>query len=139
MRLIERIIHMVLFEAGAVCIGTLAVLAADSSASGALMLNVLISLTAMAWNFVFNWSFDQVFTAPRETRSWGVRWCQTLFFEGGLLLFTVPLVMYFLDLNFWRALAADVGLSLLIVAYSLAFNWVFDQVRARFWRRKRGC
>ncbi|ASK26423.1 PACE efflux transporter [Neisseria chenwenguii] len=134
----ERIVHMLLFELGALTVGTLAVLLAgyDDTASAAAM-NIIMSLTAMLWNFAFNWGFDKIFTGRRETRSWGVRLLQTLAFEGGLLLFTVPVVAYFLQLGWWAALLADLGLSLLIVVYSLAFNWIFDHARARY-RRVRG-
>ncbi|MCP1659460.1 PACE efflux transporter [Neisseria perflava] len=132
MTLKERILHMLLFELGAVIVGTLAVLLLGHEGAGSAMaMNVVISLLAMAWNFAFNWGFDKIFTGRRERRGWGVRLLQTLAFEGGLLLFTVPVVMYFLGLDWWQALLADMGLTLLIVVYSLAFNWIFDQVRAK--------
>ncbi|QEY24259.1 PACE efflux transporter [Neisseria animalis] len=132
MGLCGRIIHMLLFEIGAVAIGTLAVLCAGHHGTdSAVAMNISISLVAMLWNFAFNWGFDKIFTGRREARGWGVRFLQTLVFEGGLLLFTVPLVMYFLRLGWWAALLADIGLSLLIVAYSLVFNWIFDHARAR--------
>ncbi|STZ75490.1 PACE efflux transporter [Bergeriella denitrificans] len=134
-----RIIHMLLFELGAVAVATLAVLlAGHEGTQAAVAMNISISLVAMLWNFVFNWGFDAVFTGRREARSWRVRLLQTLAFEGGLLLFTVPLVMYFLELGWWAALVADLALTLLIVVYSLIFNWVFDHARARLLARAQG-
>ena len=138
MSLIERIIHMLLFEIGAVVVSTAAVLLAEhDSADTAMAMNISISLIAMLWNFAFNWGFDKIFTGRREARGWSVRLLQTLAFEGGLLLFTVPVVMYFLRLDWWSALLADIALTVLIVGYSLAFNWLFDHARARY-RRQHG-
>ena len=84
---------------------------------------------------MFNWGFDKVFTGRREQRGWGVRMLQTGAFEGGLLLFTTPLIAWFLKISLWQALLTDIGLTLLIVLYSLVYNWLFDHLRA--WRQQR--
>lgn len=124
---------MLLFEAGAVMVSTLAVvLAGHNGMATAVSMNIAISLTAMVWNFLFNWGFDQIFIGKREARGWNVRALQTLAFEGGLLLFTVPLVMYFLHLDIWQAFWADIGLTIIIVVYSLVFNWIFDHALAKY-------
>ena len=93
MSFFERFAHSLLFEIGAVLISAMAVLfAGQSAADTAFGMSVTVSFTAMAWNFVFNWGFDKVFTGRREQRGWGVRMLQTGAFEGGLLLFTTPLI-----------------------------------------------
>ena len=136
MSLFERFLHSLLFEIGAVLISAVAVLlAGHSHADTAFGMSVAVSLTAMVWNFVFNWGFDKVFTGRREQRGWGVRMLQTGAFEGGLLLLTTPLIAWFLKITLWQALLTDIGLTLLIVLYSLAYNWLFDHLRA--WRRQR--
>ena len=136
MSFFERFAHSLLFEIGAVLISAMAVLfAGQSAADTAFGMSVTVSFTAMAWNFVFNWGFDKVFTGRREQRGWGVRMLQTGTFEGGLLLFTTPLIAWFLKISLWQALLTDIGLTLLIVLYSLVYNWLFDHLRA--WRQQR--
>lgn len=129
----ERLFHAVLFELGAVLLTTLVVTAASDVGTGsALGVGVLIAVIAMLWNVVFNWIFDQFFTAPRTTRSFGLRLAHTLAFEGGLLIATIPIVAFMLDLTLWQAFVADVAISLLITLYALVFNWAYDHLRERF-------
>lgn len=133
MTLKERLLHSVLFELGAICVATSAVLLFSPKQGGtALGVSVLMAVAAMAWNLVFNSIFDKIFTAPRETRGLGLRIAHTLAFEGGLLLATVPMIAYFLKLTLWQAFWADIGLTALITAYALAFNWVYDHARLKF-------
>jgi hypothetical protein len=61
---------------------------------------------------------------------------QTSAFEGGLLFFTTPLIAWFLQITLWQALLTDISLTLLIVLYSLAYNWAFDHIRA-YWLASR--
>ncbi|OAM26387.1 hypothetical protein A7P95_09395 [Eikenella longinqua] len=139
MSFFERFIHSLLFEIGAVLISAIAVLLFGHSQAGtAFGMSVAVSVTAMVWNFVFNWGFDKIFTGRRERRDWGVRMLQTGAFEGGLLFFTTPLIAWFLQIKLWQALLADLGLTLLIVLYSLAYNWAFDHLRARLLARRQG-
>lgn len=133
MTLKERILHSVLFEIGAVGVSTIAVLLVSPEKGGAaLSVGILISLTAMIWNLIFNSIFDKIFTAPRETRGFGVRFFHTAMFECGLLIATVPMIAYFLQLTLWQALMADIGLTILIMVYALIFNWIYDNVRLKF-------
>lgn len=137
MSFFERFLHSLLFETGAVLISAVAVLLTGHSHAGtAFGMSVAVSVTAMVWNFVFNWGFDKIFTGRREKRGWGVRMLQTGAFEGGLLFFTTPLIAWFLQIKLWQALLTDLGLTLLIVLYSLAYNWVFDHLRARLLARR---
>lgn len=133
MTLKERLFHAVLFEIGAVSVATAAVLIVSPNTGGtALGVSVLMAVIAMVWNFVFNSLFDKIFTAPRETRGFGLRLFHTLAFECGLLFATVPLIAYFLQLSLWQALMADIGLTVLITVYALIFNWVYDNARLKF-------
>ncbi|WP_341535422.1 chlorhexidine efflux transporter [Glaesserella parasuis] len=53
-----------------------------------------------------------------------------------LLLFTIPVVAYLLNLSLWHAFLVDIGLSLLIMLYTLVFNWLYDITRVKFLERK---
>ncbi|OOF77513.1 hypothetical protein BKG96_08260 [Rodentibacter caecimuris] len=133
MTLKERFLHSVLFEIGAVAVSTIAVLlVSPEKGSTALGVGILISLVAMVWNLIFNSIFDKIFTAPRETRGLGTRIFHTVMFEGGLLVATIPMIAYFLQLTLWQALIADIGLTILIMVYALIFNWIYDHIRLKF-------
>ncbi|MDK4689523.1 PACE efflux transporter [Kingella negevensis] len=92
----------------------------------------MISLLALLWNVVFNWLFDQKFSAPRETRTFAIRALHAVLFEGGLLLATVPLIMWWLDLGFVQALAMDIGMTLFVMVYTVVFHWCYDNLRVKF-------
>ncbi len=128
----ERVCHALIFEIGAVCLSAVVVLLfSDVGAYSALGLGIIMSLMAMLWNFVFNCLFDKVFIKPRQTRGLGVRLLHTISFEGGLLIFTIPVVAYMLKLTLWQALLADVSLTVLITLYALVFNFVYDHWRLK--------
>ncbi|QIW16854.1 hypothetical protein A4G20_05030 [Pasteurellaceae bacterium RH1A] len=133
MSLKERLFHSVLFELGAIAVSSLLVLAFSNVETGtALSAGIAMAIMAMVWNFVFNYGFDKIFTAPRETRGLGLRIFHTISFEAGLLIFTIPMIAYLLDLSLWQAFLADVGLTVVITVYALIFNWVYDNLRLKF-------
>ncbi len=135
MSLKERLFHAVLFEILAIFISVLAVkLTTTHQTVAVTLMIVLISLIAVVWNFIFNWLFDRIFTGVREQRTLRLRAFHTLTFEGGLLLFTLPVVAYMLQISWWNAFLTDIGLTLLIVIYTFFFNWAYDHLRLYFIR-----
>jgi len=72
---------------------------------------VLVSLTAMLWNLIFNYFLDKVFTGPREKRGVIFRTLHAISFEGGLLIFTVPIIAYFLKVDWITAFMMDFSLT----------------------------
>ena len=59
MSILERTIQSVIFELGAILIGML-VIEFIPHEGQPLLLMILISLTAVIWNFIFNWVYDRV-------------------------------------------------------------------------------
>lgn len=132
MKVWERIFHSVLFEIGAMAIGAVAVLlAGDFSLEAAAGTGITMSVMAMVLNFFFNYVFDKFATGKREERGLKLRILHTVCFECTLLIFTIPVVAYLLDLSLWHAFIADIGLSLTIMVYALIFNWIYDIIRAK--------
>lgn len=129
----ERIFHAILFEALAVIL-TLGLTWIFTLHSVSSLFNtiILISLIAMAWNFVFNKIFDSVFLVNRIERSWALRVFHTFCFELGLLVFTIPLVAYILEVSWWEAFVIDIGMTLFVMLYTLIFNWCYDHLREHF-------
>lgn len=127
----ERFFYAILFEILAILISILAVkLVSHYPTTKTTLIIVLISLIAVIWNMLFNWIFDLFFTAPRETRTIPLRIFHTLIFEGGLLIFTLPMIVYVMNIGWQEAFLMDIGLTLLILIYTFFFNLGYDHIRA---------
>lgn len=126
----ERLFHAVLFEILAILISVLAVkLVSHYPTTETTFIILLISLIAVIWNMLFNWIFDLLFTAPRETRKIPLRLFHTILFEGGLLIFTLPMIVYVLNIGWLSAFLMDIGLTILILIYTFFFNLAYDHIR----------
>lgn len=93
--------------------------------SGALA--VALCLVAMAWNMVFNGLFEAWEKRqhnPRRTVRRRVLHAVT--FELGLLVMTVPMLVWALGIGWWQALATDFSLMLFFLLYAFVFQWGFD-------------
>lgn len=129
----ERVFHAVLFEFFAIIFTViLTSWLTDHSTAALTSVIVLISVIAMVWNFIFNWLFDKIVTGERVKRGLGIRILHSVLFEGGLLIFTLPLVMYMLNITLWHAFVMDIGMTLFVLVYSVVFNWVYDHLRLKF-------
>ncbi|MGR3807331.1 Uncharacterized membrane protein [Pasteurella testudinis DSM 23072] len=137
MSFIERLFHAVLFEVFAVLFSVGLLLLFTQHQVGALSSTIIvISLMAMVWNFIFNWGFDRVFTGEKVLRSAKVRLLHATLFEGGLLLCTIPVVAYLLQISFYQAFIMDLGLTIFILIYTIIYNWSYDNIRALLVRKR---
>ncbi|ULJ62307.1 PACE efflux transporter [Wielerella bovis] len=128
----ERIFQAILFEALLVIISTLLLAAFTSHGIGEMgALFIIISLIALAWNMLFNWLFDQKFTAPRIERSLKIRALHATLFEGGLMLLTVPLIAWWLNITWWHAIIMDISMTLGVMIYTVIFHWCYDHLREK--------
>lgn len=133
----ERVFHAVLFECGAIAVSLLILkLFGTKNMNAALGVSILMAFMAMAWNVVFNWVFDKVFTGERLHRGIGVRLLHVGLFEGGLLLFTVPVIACVLKVSLWQAFLMDIGLASAITVYAFIYNWGYDWVRYHYFVNK---
>jgi uncharacterized membrane protein len=126
----ERVTHMVLFEA----IGLAIVIPLSSVLSGheAGAIGVLaagLAGAAMLWNLIWNRLFDA--WVPTRRRSLVQRIAQAVGFELGLLIATLPVVAWWLDIGLVEAFWLDLGFMLFFLTYALFFNTAFDHVMRR--------
>ena len=49
-------------------------------------------------------------------------------FEGGLVLMSLPIVMWWAGMSWLEALLADIALALAYVAYAFVFNIAYDRM-----------
>jgi uncharacterized membrane protein len=131
--IIERIFHAMVFEAIAIALTSVfLVWIMQQTLSDAGGLAIVISLTAMLWNMVFNAAFDRAQARMAFQRTVGVRAVHALIFEIGLTLVVVPLAAWWLDIRLLEALILDIGLLAFFLFYTFVYNWTYDILRARW-------
>lgn len=123
----ERIFHAVLFEAVLLLIMILVASFATEKSSGDLaIVGVFLSLLAVVWNYVYNIIFDKLFGAQRIHRGLKLRVLHSVSFEAGFIVIGVPVIAWFLEISLLAALMLEAGLFVVILLYTLLFNWLYD-------------
>jgi uncharacterized membrane protein len=124
----ERIFHAVLFEAIAlsIIISAASVVAGTKSTS-MIAVGIGMSFFTVIWNYVYNVLFDKLVSGCRTERSYAVRMGHALGFEGGLIIFTIPVVAWALGVTLGTALVIEAGFLVFFLFYTAAFNWGYDK------------
>ena len=126
----RRVLQALLYEAIAVAmVGPAVAWMFAASLQSSALLALAMSSIALAWNYVFNALFER--WEARQTvkgRSLGRRLLHGIGFEGGLVLFLVPLMAWWLDISLLEALIADLAILAFFFVYAIAFTWAFDRV-----------
>ena len=126
----ERVAHSGLFELGGLLLVTpLASLISDHGMGDIGVLAIGLASVAMLWNLVWNRLFDR--WVPTRRRTILQRLAQALGFESGLLVMTLPLVAWWLEVGWIEAFWLDFGFMLFFLGYALIFNTAFDVVVRR--------
>ena len=126
----ERLMHTVLFELMLllICMPLISVIF-NKNMSHAGTMSLALSLTAMVCNYIYNYIFDRILLAlkrPIYPRTFKLRSFHSVLFEIFLMCFSLPLIMYWLNLSFHKALLLDVSMACFVPLYALGFNWLFD-------------
>lgn len=126
----DRLRHTLMFEG--IAIGLVMVLITwvlDKPVAEAGGLALVLSLMAMAWNFIYNLGFDALEKrhTPLGQRSLWMRVVHALGFEGGFLLIGLPVIAWWLGMGLWQAFIADIAFAVFFLAYAFVFNWAYDQ------------
>ncbi|AIT09900.1 LysR family transcriptional regulator [Candidatus Francisella endociliophora] len=94
-------------------------------------LAIIVSVLAMLWNLIYNYIFDIVerkMGRCRTKRGFLPRALHALFFEAGLLIVTIPLVAYMLDMGLIQAFIVDLGFVVFYLIYAFVYNYIFDKI-----------
>jgi len=130
----DRIRHTLLFEGVAIVIATtVATLILNKPVEMVGALTIALSLLAMGCNYFYNLQFDRWLvkkSGPQAllNRSLKLRIGHAMGFEGCLLVVSLPLIAWWLDLTLWHALVMDIGFTLFFMVYALVFNWAYDLI-----------
>lgn len=126
----RRVLFVSLYEAIAIAFSSwgLAEMSGDGLAHAGVM-GLAASAIAIVWNLVFNALFER--WEARQTvrgRGFARRAAHAIGFEGGLLLYFVPLFAWWFDVSLWQSFVMDLGLLVFFLIYTFVFNWCFDRV-----------
>ena len=95
------------------------------------LLTLVLSIKAMLFNLLYNWLFDQFDVragrVPTE-RSLLFRVVHALGFEVGLMITSLPIVVWWLGLTIVQALLIDIVVTSFVVIYTFLFGWGYDRL-----------
>ena len=125
----RRIVYVGLYELFAIVLSAILLQLMSGAGASSLGIAVVTSIVAIVWNLVFNNLFEY-WERYRTTkgRSIGVRILHALGFEGGLVIFLLPIIALWLNVSVLEALMLELGLLVFFLVYTFVFNWVFDAV-----------
>jgi len=128
----DRLRHTILFELiGLLTCTPLASWILDRDLIKVGTMSIVISLTAMGCNYLFNIAFDHLLIRlgrPVHVRPPWLRVIHAVSFESCLLILTVPFVAWWLDLSLWAAFLTDISFALFFLVYAYFYNWAYDVV-----------
>ncbi len=128
----ERIFHACTFEFFAILFTILiGIYILNKPMSSMSVLSVLISVTALLLNIVFNWIFDKFFPFVNGDRPVKIRILHAVGFESTLVLFTVPMIAYVLKVGFVEAFMIEIGFLIFFLFYTYIYNWAYDKIRRK--------
>lgn len=127
-----RIVHTVGFEFFGIVIFTpFAMFVLHKDMFHIASLAIIVSMLAMLWNLIYNYIFDIIerkMGRYRTQRGFLLRALHALLFEAGLLIVTIPLVAYMLDMGLTQAFIVDLGFVVFYLVYAFVYNYIFDKI-----------
>jgi uncharacterized membrane protein len=129
----DRLRQIALFEIGGLVLVTPPfVWASGVPIVDSIGLLALLALIAAIWNGAYNTAFDWVegrlTGRSADRRPFRLRAAHALGFESGLLLMTLPILVWWTGMSWIEALVADIGLAITYTVYALLFNLGYDRL-----------
>jgi len=126
---VRRIIYVTSYELVAILLTTLILVVVGFGGGSSGLVAVISSTVAVTWNYIWTTIFE--FWEARQasqTRTVRRRIVYSVGFEGGLVVFLVPVLAWVLDVPLLEALRLQAGLLVFFLAYTFVFAWLFDRV-----------
>ena len=90
---------------------------------------VLLSTTATVWNYIWNTIFEnferRIGAAGRGPAARAVH---AIGYEGGALLFTIPVVTIMLGVSLLEAVVIEASMLVFFLVFTVVYAWAFDRV-----------
>ena len=94
-------------------------------------LGIAMAVTSVLWNMLFNHYFEKFEAKHQLQRTFKIRILHAIAFEGGLMLATIPMVAYALEISLLQAILIDLLMTLSILLYTFIFQYCYDHVEAK--------
>ncbi|HEA16178.1 hypothetical protein LCGC14_2525040 [marine sediment metagenome] len=128
MNTIERVFQAILFELTTLAIVIpMTVLIAGYETGKMAMVGISLSMFAMLWNYIYNLLFDKLAGYERINRGLALRISHALGFELGMVIITLPVLAWYLNITWLAAAILEAGFLVFILIYTLVFNWLYDK------------
>ena len=126
----DRIRHAIAFEiiGLALLIGVLGQFGYNMAHIG--LMGIFFSIVATFWNYAFNVAFDAFMMKAYNSlkKTFWLRIGHSLAFEAGLLVVTIPVLAWTLNVSLWHAFIMDIGMVIFYVFYAYIFNLTYDKI-----------
>lgn len=129
----DRLRQIALFEIGGLLLITPPfALLSGVPVTESLGLLAVLALMAAVWNGAYNTAFDwfegRLTGRTADRRPFRLRCLHAVGFETGLLLMTLPVIVWWTGMGWVDALVADIGLAASYTVYALVFNLGYDRI-----------
>ena len=94
-------------------------------------LGIAMAVTSVLWNMLFNHYFEKFEAKHKLSRTLKIRVLHAIGFEGGLMLATIPMVAYALQMSIGQAILVDLVMTLSILVYTFIFQYSYDHIEAK--------
>lgn len=129
---VRRILYVCAYELIAVLIVTTALLLLGHDLRDSGLTAVVSSLIALIWNYLWTTMFEAWESRQASTtRTVLRRVAHAVGFEGGLIVFLVPVMALLLGVSLLDAFLLDLGLLVFFLCYTFVFAWLFDLILPR--------
>lgn len=127
----DRLRHTICFELIGLVILTLGVakvINMDMTKIG--VLAVAFSIIATVWNYFYNILFDKAMLkrTGQLNKTVAIRIFHACLFELGLLVITLPIMAWWLEIGLIEALILDLGMALFYLIYAFIYNLAYDRI-----------
>lgn len=126
---LDRLRHTLLFELLALLMVTpLVVLLTAKPIVSVAALSFTLSIIAMMLNYVFNYLFDiaELKIKGKRDRTIKTRLLHVSLFEIAMLVCTIPIIAWWLDMSYWQAFLMDLVFIVFFMIYAFVYNWLYD-------------
>lgn len=98
------------------------------NAQNSLPVAIIVSAAAVTWNYIYNTIFESWERRNQVMiRTLRIRCIHAIGFEGGLLLFCLPIYMLWYSVGVWKAFTMEFTLLLFFLVYTFVFTLIFDK------------
>ncbi|WP_417883526.1 PACE efflux transporter [Vibrio rumoiensis] len=127
----DRLRHTICFELIGLAILTLGIaklINMDMTKIG--VLAVAFSIIATVWNYFYNILFDKAMLkhTGQLNKTVAIRIFHACLFEAGLLVITLPIMAWWLEIGLMEAFILDLGMALFYLIYAFVYNLAYDRI-----------